>query len=234
MADNTLIRYDNPVLQSDTAKKGKGVGGYTSDGKKRQGVPTSDIIRSVIPAREWEAGGKHWVQQPSAAPASRLDVINLQEQLDQQLRDRRARDSGVCAVRQDLYTQTFDELIRQVTIDSPERGVLMLRVRDDLRQTVDAYRVMYESSIAFGTRKAAQADRGKDELSSKITELEATVEALELEHSELLLKCDEIAKSEKERGREDKAKFDDEMRYLKNTNNQLATLLNTMLHEKAK
>ena len=242
-----LVRYAAPVLSNE----GRKPGGYGVDGRRKQGVPTAEILKSVIPTREWEDNGKKWVQAPSTAPSTRLDVINLQEQLEQQLVARRARDTGVCAVRQDLYSQVFDELMREITVDSPERGVLMLRVRDDLRQTVDAYRVMYESSIAFGTRKAAQAELGKDELQAKIKVLEERVDSLEQEHTELQLKCEEVARVEKEKGRDDKVKFDEEMKYLKNANNQvclyecvrvvpipvvtqLASLLNTMLHGKSK
>lgn len=52
--------------------------------------------------------------QISSTPATRLDVINLQEMLDTRLQQRQARETGICPVRRQLYTQCFDELIRQV------------------------------------------------------------------------------------------------------------------------
>lgn len=56
-----------------------------------------------------------WVYlQISSTPATRLDVINLQEMLDTRLQQRQARETGICPVRRQLYTQCFDELIRQV------------------------------------------------------------------------------------------------------------------------
>eukprot|EP01060_Flectonema_neradi_P037774 TRINITY_DN7710_c0_g1_i2.p1 TRINITY_DN7710_c0_g1~~TRINITY_DN7710_c0_g1_i2.p1 ORF type:complete len:236 (+),score=36.87 TRINITY_DN7710_c0_g1_i2:35-742(+) len=227
---STLVRYANPVTAEEHAAKpskrgynGGGGGAGPTGPKKRTAVPTADILQSVIPAREWEENGQKWVQLPSAAPATRLDAINLQEQLDSQLKARRARDSGVCPVRQELYSQAFDELIREVTVESPERGVLMLRVRDDLRQTIDSYRTMFESSISFGTRKSLQADQGKAELAERISELDARVGALERENQELQAQCEEVAKLEKEKGKEEKMKFDEEMKYLKNSNNQVCT-----------
>jgi dynein light intermediate chain len=36
----------------------------------------------------------------------------------------------------------------------------MLQVRDELRMTVIAYQTLYESSIAFGIRKALRAEQG--------------------------------------------------------------------------
>ena len=53
----------------------------------------------------------------------------FQEQLDQKLQQRQARETGICQVRRELYAQCFDELIRQCTINCTERGLLMLRVR---------------------------------------------------------------------------------------------------------
>jgi hypothetical protein len=52
-----------------------------------------------------------------------------------------ARETGICPVREELYAQCFDELIRQVTINCAERGLLLLRVRDEMRMTVAAYQV---------------------------------------------------------------------------------------------
>lgn len=92
----------------------------------------------------------------SSTPATRLDVINLQEQLDMRLQQRQARETGICPVRRQLYTQCFDELIRQVTVNCAERGLLLLRVRDEINMTLAAYQTLYQSSIAFGMRKALQ------------------------------------------------------------------------------
>ena len=47
----------------------------------------------------------------------------------------------VFQVRRELYAQCFDELIRQSTINCTERGLLLLRVRDELRMTLHAYQV---------------------------------------------------------------------------------------------
>lgn len=50
----------------------------------------------------------------------------------------------------------LDEIIRQVTVNCCERGLLLLRVRDEMKMTIAAYQTLYESSIAFGIRKALQ------------------------------------------------------------------------------
>jgi len=57
--------------------------------------------------REWTEGGQLWVQQVSSTPATRLDVITLQEELDRRLQQRQARETGICPVRRELYSQCF-------------------------------------------------------------------------------------------------------------------------------
>ena len=64
-----------------------------------------------------------------------------------------------------------DELIRQVTINCAERGLLLLRVRDEIRMTIAAYQTLYESSVAFGMRKALQSEQGKSDMERKVNEL---------------------------------------------------------------
>eukprot|EP00829_Urostomides_striatus_P016976 TRINITY_DN5733_c0_g1_i4.p1 TRINITY_DN5733_c0_g1~~TRINITY_DN5733_c0_g1_i4.p1 ORF type:complete len:150 (+),score=35.30 TRINITY_DN5733_c0_g1_i4:144-593(+) len=73
--------------------------------------------------------GKHYIQYVSHKQAEREDMVTLTKELDKKLTERQARDSGICPIRDELFSQCFDEIIRQVTISSPERGLLLHRVR---------------------------------------------------------------------------------------------------------
>jgi len=44
----------------------------------------------------------------------------------------------------------------------------LLRVRDEIRMTLAAYQSLYESSIAFGMRKALIAEQRKSELQARV------------------------------------------------------------------
>lgn len=48
----------------------------------------------------------------------------------------------------------LDEIIRQVTINCAERGILLLRIRDEMNMSLNAFQALYESSIAYGIRKS--------------------------------------------------------------------------------
>ena len=41
-------------------------------------------------------------------------------------------------------------------------------MRDELQMTLRAYQTLYESSVAFGMRKALMAEQGKSELERKV------------------------------------------------------------------
>ena len=100
---------------------------------------TEDILNAILPPREWVETGQHYIQYVSHQEATRVDVARLRELLDQKLMERQARESGICPVREELFSQCFDEIIRQVTLNEPERGLLLLRVRDEIKMTIAAY-----------------------------------------------------------------------------------------------
>lgn len=76
----------------------------------------------------------------------------------------------VAACLSQLYP-FLDELIRQVTINCAERGLLLLRVRDEIHMTIAAYQTLYESSVAFGMRKALQAEERKADVERSVRPL---------------------------------------------------------------
>lgn len=135
---SSLVKYNSPILVSTTKEKSlkakKPLGkpsshGSTSSSNQGDGSPlqqqqkptvftgsysqsqsqTEDILNSILPPKEWTEDGQLWVQYVSSTPATRLDVVNLQEQLDLRLQQRQARETGICPVREELYAQCFGE-----------------------------------------------------------------------------------------------------------------------------
>jgi dynein light intermediate chain len=222
----SLVKYNTPILVNTTAEKGKKKGKAVNE---KQTSQTEDILNSILPPREWTEDGQLWVQYVSSTPATRLDVVNLQEQLDHQLQHRRARETGICPVRDELYSQCFDELIRQITINCAERGLLLLRVRDEARMTIGAYEALYESTIAYGIRKALMAEQKKTELEEKINSLNGTKRDLNDQVENLRKTIDStVSRANEKRAQEEKA-HSDEVERIQKTNEQLRTSLETML-----
>jgi dynein light intermediate chain len=200
--------------------------GQQADGGKA--VPTlDDILGAILPPREVEENGQPMLQLVSAQPATRLDVIHLQEMLDNRLVHRLARETGICAVRSELYSEVFDELIRQVTINCPERGLLLLRVRDEIRMTRAAHKCLYETGVRFGVRKAAIAEQGLPEMRHTIRQLERDNAQLEARVQEMLQKIDKFEKGAQDERLGDEKRHGDEVAYYRKTTQQLSTHLKT-------
>ncbi|KAI8854348.1 axonemal dynein light chain-domain-containing protein [Chytridium lagenaria] len=160
---------------------------------------------SILPPR-WNG-----TKAVSSTPATRLD-----EQLDHMLQKRQARETGIDPVRRELYGQCFDELIRQI------------------RMSIAAYQTLYESSVAFGMRKALQAEQGKSDMENRIRDLEEEKRQLEQTVLELKAKCEAIEKRESERRAMEERKHAEEIAFLKKTNVQLKTQLEGILSPQKK
>lgn len=232
---STLVKYDTAILLSEAIKKKGNKALMGTNGKnKTQALPpiqtlgserltqTEDILNSILPPFVFSENAQQWIQYVSSTPATRLDVTNLEEQLDSQLLKRKAKETGICLVREELYSQCFDELIRQVTVNCQQRGLLMLRVRNEIRMTIRAYKQLYESSIAFGMRKALHAEDGKTEMELKIIQLEKEKAELEKQVKEWQTKSEAIEKREREKSKQEKKKSDEEIAFLKKQNQQYA------------
>jgi len=168
----SLIFYEPPLVVDGSSQ----LAALAAAGSKRvaKGAVSEidDVINSILPPRKWtQFDGTSWIQFVSKVPPSRPELAQLEAALEQRLNQRQARNKGLCPVRSELHGQLFDELVRQITLDLPERGLLLLRIRDEIRMTLDAYRTLYESSIAFGVRKQLQAEEGLPELEGALTEL---------------------------------------------------------------
>lgn len=57
--------------------------------------------------REWVEGNKQWIQAVSSAVSTRTEVIQLEELLDTKIQQRQARETGICPIRRELYSQCF-------------------------------------------------------------------------------------------------------------------------------
>ncbi|NXG49526.1 IDLC protein, partial [Psilopogon haemacephalus] len=231
---DSLLRYHPPVLVTRRTEKrspkSPPLQGSPSPPAPNGPVPpsaaestkqTQELLNVILPPREWEEENHRWVQEVSSAPGTRLGVVQLQEQLELKMRQRQARETGICSVRRELYSQCFDELIRQTTIACAERGMLLLRVRDELQTTLAAYQTLYESSTAFGLRKALQAERGRADMEKRIAELEEEKQELQRQLSEQKALCAAIEIRENEKRQIEEKKHAEEVQVLKKMNHQL-------------
>ena len=150
--EGSLVKRDEPLLMNtsnstsvvsakSTLAKNAAIGG---------GIHSNDVLNTLLPPIALEDDdGNIWKQYCTNKTSGREDVFDLQDKLDEGLSRRQARNNGICPVREDLYSQAFDELLRQVTLETPERGLVLLRVRDEIRMSLAAYQTLYLNAVAL-------------------------------------------------------------------------------------
>eukprot|EP00924_Labyrinthula_sp_SR-Ha-C_P005171 snap_masked-scaffold_1-processed-gene-23.60-mRNA-1 protein AED:0.18 eAED:0.18 QI:0/-1/0/1/-1/1/1/0/307 len=147
---------------------------------------------------------------------TREDVLALSKKLDAVLEYRQAKMNGVCIVREDIFNDLFDELLRQIFIKEPERGILLSRVQNEARLRVDAYKMLYESAINYGIKKLILSEQGLEDLSTRVQELEEKVKLKSEEVRELKFKISIAERTEVERQEEATKLREKEISYLTN------------------
>ena len=137
-----------------------------------------------------------YVKYVSCSPVTKEDVNNLQEELDRQLQTKQARETGICEIREKLYMDCFDELIRQITLNCLERGILLKRIKNEIITTLDSYQNLYQSSIAYGIRSLLYAEKQKRQYIEKRDKLKDKCKELELLKEQLQIDYDNAVKQE--------------------------------------
>jgi dynein light intermediate chain, axonemal len=228
----SLVKYEAPIFTGFDIPNDSFVSKQTNNNNSTFDatnlttlLKSEDHLQQILPPREWSDETGNWMQYVSREPGSRLDVIALQEQLDKRLTERKAREYGICSAREQLYAQCFDELIRQITIDSPERGLLLMHTRNELRTTVDAYKILYHNSMIFGNKKQLRAEQGIEELEEQVVRLETQRTSSEVQLSELRMLLDQFEKKETEKRNADEKRRKEEIEFLKYQQQQLEAFL---------
>lgn len=95
------------------------------------------------------------------------------------MKARGARETGICNVREELYSECLDELIRQITINCIQRGELLNHIKEQMKETTNYYQKLYESAMSFVMRKVLREQKKRKKLESKEQSLQMENENLE-------------------------------------------------------
>ena len=225
-----LLKYDVPILEGNIKKSVPRQKKATTEEQDEQ--LTREVLNEMLPPARFTEDGQTLIKFVSIAPATRSDVVKLQTQLDALLQQRKARNTGICPIRSELYAQCFDEIIRQITIDCSARGKLLVRVRDELRTTIQSYQSLYESAIAWGMRKVIKVEQTKDKIEEENQTLREEKRSLELKVQDLQQKISFLDKNSAEVRAERERAMTEEITVLKRQNAQIKRQLDEMLSTK--
>lgn len=216
-----LLKYDSPVAVDESDKPKKTTAAVTSgvDGDSLN----REVIDSIFPPVEFEEGGVKYKQSVSTTPVAKADVVKLKNQLETLLHQQKARPKGICPIRSNLYSQCFDEIIRQVLIDNNARGRLLVRVREHFKSLIQDYKDIDELALEFGSNKSLQVNQGVPELQQYNKELKERRRTLELEVNDLQIQLDALERRFQENKQIREKEHADEVAFLKKQGQLLKT-----------
>lgn len=181
-------------------------------------VPGHDKDRTNTRGQEQECA---WMKAAAVDHTSRLDCVHLQEHLERRCQQEHARPSGVvCTIREGIYADGMREVIRQVTVLCPERGLLLAELAEEMQQTTNTYDILFDSASQYTVRKAIERDlrsylfKEKEWMESEVRRLENRVNELRAKHNGMLKRFEEQKQSEQKI-------HEEEVKYLRKANQQI-------------
>ncbi len=193
-SSSSLIKYETPFLVSSTVSNKKLLAELDQNNEESEmflkkiintfsidstDYSLKDTLNKILPPKKVKTGDQMWVQYVSCNPVTRAEVVNLSDNLKKHLELDGARMNGVCPIREKLYDECFHELIRQITINCLERGILLMRIKNETAMTINTYKILYESCITYGMRTYISAEKEKTSCTKKIYKLEDDCQNLE-------------------------------------------------------
>lgn len=139
------------------------------------------------------------------------------------MKSRGARETGICNIREELYSECLDELIRQVTIECLQRGELLNHIKEQMKETINYYQKLYESTMSYSMRLVLREQNKKKKLEMREQTLNMEIENLR--------KAIEDKKGEID---EKTIRFEEEMTDMKDTHDELVRTMKDGIERKKK
>ena len=194
-----------------------------------------NFLDSILPPKKIIENDLIFYHFVSCDSAIVNDVIKLSHNLDNQLKIRGAKEKGICEIREKLFFECFEEIIREVTIVCMQRGDLLNRIKLEMNYSINYYRKLYESLIAYSLRKELQEKKKFIKLQNKQKSLEDEINELENEINEKEQLFEKKEREEREREEQAQIDHNEAMKVLKfdneNKTNQAIKILTTPKEE---
>lgn len=195
----------------------------------------SQILQSIFPPilLPLPESSEDAVQFVSTAKASREEVVKLHEELLERLAKRFARPVGFCRIRREIYDDVLCELIRQLTIEEPARGVFLQRLKNEAHKSLKVQSDLAQRAECFSSRKMLSSSEGVKEMEDKVSGLQSEIAELQIKLHDLHQKRTAIEKKYDEQRQERIKPQQDELAYWRRANHQLSLRLKAETEKEA-
>ncbi|CAF0918430.1 unnamed protein product [Didymodactylos carnosus] len=125
---------------------------------------------------------ENYVILPSKISLTRHDLFQLEDKFHFLLKNEQALEIGLCSKRRRIYDNLFDELIRIITLECTERGLVLIRIKNEYKQLMNEYETVYKSGMAYAMRCYLYKIQMKQDLEQKIDKLENDIKQTKREY----------------------------------------------------
>lgn len=223
----SLLKYDPPVVVEIISNKKSKKPEAPAPANPQQGL--IDFLDQYLPPKKFSDGTLDYVQHVSTQPSSRSDIIALEEQLDNLIKAKKARLTGIDPIKGQLFDECFNEVIRQVAIDSTERASLLINIRDEIKESINGYEKQYESITAHSIRSAIHREQNKNALIKENEKLESEIKAFEDKITDLKRRMEEAESNDAADAAEKKREHLEKLAALRAENAQIRKKLEDFL-----
>lgn len=130
-----------------------------------------------------------------------------------------------------VMSKVFDELIRQLTIHCAERGLLLLRVRNEVQTTISALQSIYASGVVFGLQKSLAREADRNHQTNRVAELEVEIANLEKRIKMETLNYKALEEKEANRLAAATRRAEEDVNFLRKGHEQLKSQLEDVLNQ---
>ena len=245
LKNNSLVSYETPFLVNSTLSNKKLLEELDASNENAELVlkriiynntmmdySLKDTLNKILPPLKVKNKDQTWVRYVSSDPVTKDRVTQLRDELNKKLISEKAHLQGICPIKKRLYNECFDELIRQITINCLERGIVLMRVKEEAEMNINTYQKLYESSVAYAMRVFLRADLEKKTNRKKILKLTNEYEIAKNEAEKLEKELKEIMTKEKEEYEDTKKKHNEFVTQMQRDIYDLKTLIKEKLDKK--
>ncbi|ETO25530.1 hypothetical protein RFI_11611 [Reticulomyxa filosa] len=161
--DNLL--HKNPFLK--TEKESKDACEQNGE-QEKQNARLQDFLHAIIKPPSENRSHTDSILSLSITHRNRPQLQELTHEYEDFCKTYQTKQTGIDHTRTHLTFQLFDELIRECAIDCSERGLMMVRVRDEAKMTLDAYQMLFSLNKGTFTTKSDHSLRSLAEQNQRL------------------------------------------------------------------
>lgn len=121
----------------------------------------SDALSSLFDQKRINPRGLAHLERKTANPkkAAKESIRQIAGKIETLLVEENCKPEGLCPTKRAIYDEAFNEVIRQITLESGERGVLLADVKSQIDYALNEFESLFQSAGVFTSRRQVMAEK---------------------------------------------------------------------------